>query len=117
MRASLCYNSKDGITKEALYVGNIYCPFYNGCRSQADLVTMAAPKPYFIGSSLLDFFPIEGTRETYVEVRRFYSMMGAEDNIEIYVAPKPHGFWHDTREKLLRFLCKHLNVDFIENKK
>ncbi len=84
---------------------------------QADLVTMAAPKPYFIGSSLLDFFPIEGTRETYVEVRRFYSMMGAEDNIEIYVAPKPHGFWHDTREKLLRFLCKHLNVDFIENKK
>jgi hypothetical protein len=82
----------------------------------ADLVTMAAPKPYFIGSSLLDFFPIEGTRDAFTEARRFYSMLDAQDNLEIYIAPKPHGFWHDTREKVLRFFCRHLDMEFIEEK-
>ena len=82
----------------------------------ADLITMAAPKPYFMGSALLDFFPIEGARDAFVEARRFYSMLDAEDNIGIYTAPKPHGFWFDTRVKVLNFLCEHLDMKYIQDK-
>lgn len=82
----------------------------------ADLIAAAAPKPYFIGAGLMDFFPVEGTRDAYIEARRMYRLLEAEERLEIYISPKPHGFWCDTREKLLRFLCRHLKVDYIEKK-
>lgn len=82
----------------------------------ADLVIAAAPKPYFIGASLMDFFPIEGTRDAYIDARRVYRLLGSEGNLEIHIAPKPHGFWWDTREKALRFLCNRFGVEFIADK-
>jgi len=85
--------------------------------NQADLVIAAAPKPYFINAALMDFFPIEGTREAYIEAKRIYKILGAEENLDMYISPKPHGFWHDARENLLRFICRHLNVEYIEDKK
>lgn len=82
----------------------------------ADLVVAAAPKPYFIGASLMDFFPIDGTRDAYIDARRIYTLLGCAGNLEIQIAPKPHGFWADTREGALRFLCRHFGVRFTEDK-
>ena len=82
----------------------------------ADLVIAAAPKPYFIGAALMDFFPIDGTRDAFIDARKIYRLFEKEDNINIYIAPKPHGFWWDTREKALRFLCRHSGKEFVENK-
>jgi hypothetical protein len=82
----------------------------------SDLITAAAPKPYFIGAALVDFFPIDGTRDAYVEANQMYRLLGKEDNLEIYTASHGHGFWFDIRAKVLQFLCTHFNVEFIENK-
>jgi hypothetical protein len=82
----------------------------------SDLVTAAAPKPYFIGTALVDFFPIDGTRDAYVEAKKMYRLLGKEDNLDIYTASQGHGFWFDIRAKALQFLCTHFNVEFIENK-
>jgi hypothetical protein len=82
----------------------------------ADLVIAAAPKPYFIGASLMDFFPIDGTRDAYLDAKKIYSLLECRDNLEIYVAPKPHGFWRETREHALRFLCGHFGVPFAQDK-
>lgn len=82
----------------------------------ADLIIMAAPKPYFIGSSLFDFFPIDGVRDAVMDAQKIYKLLDMYDNIEVYTAPKPHGFWHDTRERDLKFLCKHLDMEFIDDK-
>lgn len=82
----------------------------------SDLVTAAAPKPYFIGTALVDFFPIDGARDAYVEAKKMYRLLDKEDNLDIYTAAQGHGFWFDIRAKLLQFLCVHFNVEFIENK-
>ncbi len=81
----------------------------------ADLVIAAAPKPYFIGAGLMDFFPIDGTRDAFIEARRIYGLLEKTENLAVYIAPKPHGFWWDTREKALRFLCEHAGKEFIQD--
>lgn len=42
-----------------------------------------APKPANILATRYDFFPIEGTVETYNEAKRVYGILGAEDNMRI----------------------------------
>lgn len=80
----------------------------------ADLVIAAAPRPYFIGASLMDFFPIDGTRDAWIDARRIYRLFESQANLEMNIEPKPHGFWGETRERALRFLCRHFDMDFIE---
>ena len=82
----------------------------------ADLVIAAAPKPYFIGASLMDFFPIDGTRDAYQDARRIYRLLGSQGNLEIHIAPKPHGFWRETREHALGFLCRQFGVRYVTDK-
>lgn len=82
----------------------------------ADLIVAAAPKPCMIGSALFDFFPIEGTRDAFIEAKRIFRLLDANDNLDIYIASKGHGFWHDTRTSILRFFCSHFDVPFIECK-
>jgi hypothetical protein len=82
----------------------------------SDLVTAAAPKPYFIGTALIDFFPIDGSRDAYVEAKKMYRLLDKAENLDIYTAAQGHGFWFDIRAKALQFLCLHFNVEFIENK-
>ena len=74
----------------------------------ADIVIAAAPKPYFIGASLMDFFPIDGTRDSYLEAQKIYRLLGCAGNLEIRIAPKPHGFWWETWEEADGFqrLCQ-----------
>jgi len=82
----------------------------------SDLVTAAAPRPYMISAAMFDFFPIDGVRDAYIEAKKLYRLMGSEDKLELYVALKGHGYWHDSREQVLRFFCRHFAVPFTENK-
>jgi hypothetical protein len=82
----------------------------------ADLVIMAAPKPYFIGSGLFDFFTIDGVRDAFIDARKIYRLLDRDNLLEVYTTSKPHGLWYDMREMNLRFLCKHLGVEYIEDK-
>lgn len=82
----------------------------------ADLIIAAAPKPYFIGANLFDFFPIEGTRDAYIDAMKIYEMLDSREKLSIYISPKPHGWWHDIREKVLQFMCRYLGVEFLEDK-
>lgn len=79
----------------------------------SDLIAAAAPKPYFIGSALFDFFPIDGVRDAYIEAKRFYRLLGLERNLDIYVSPRGHGYWYDIRAKALEFMCLHLDTPYI----
>lgn len=82
----------------------------------ADLIIAAAPKPYFFGAGLFDFFPIEGTRDAFIDCSRIYALLEKKENINIFIAPKPHGFYWETRDKALRFLCSLYGKDFLEDK-
>jgi hypothetical protein len=45
-----------------------------------------------------------------------HALLGAEENLDNYVSPRGHGFWFDTRAKVLSFFCRHFGVDFAEDK-
>ena len=57
----------------------------------AGLLAMIAPRPTLLGFAQLDFFPIEGARETFDEARRLYEVAGAGDRIHRVEAAEGHG--------------------------
>jgi hypothetical protein len=61
---------------------------------------MFAPKPWLIVSTIQDFFPLEGARQTYEEVRKWYRLYGAEDRIAWHIGPGPHGTPQPSREAI-----------------
>ncbi|HKW97437.1 MAG TPA: acetylxylan esterase [Bryobacteraceae bacterium] len=62
-----------------------------------DFIYAFAPKPFLILSAIRDFFPIDGARETFEEVKRVYSRIGAGDKIAMFEADDGHGYTHPRR--------------------
>lgn len=81
-----------------------------------DLVTAAAPKPYHIGCAMFDFFPIDGVRDAFIEAKKLYRLLGAEEHLELHAVMKGHGFWQEMREQALRFFCRAFGVEFVAEK-
>jgi len=57
----------------------------------AGLLALRAPRPTLLGAARDDFFPIEGTRESFAEAKRLYGIAGASERIECIEAPARHG--------------------------
>jgi len=57
----------------------------------AGLLALRAPRPTLLGAARRDFFPIEGTRESFAEAKRLYEVAGASERIECIEAPERHG--------------------------
>ena len=74
----------------------------------ADYITLFAPKPWLIGSTVEDFFPLEGARQTYEESRRVYSLFGATDRLSWHIGPGDHGTPKPSREAVYRFFERWL---------
>ena len=49
-----------------------------------------APKPAVILAVESDFFPIEGTKKTYEDAKRFYEMLGEKDNLQLVTDKSTH---------------------------
>ncbi|PYU97578.1 MAG: hypothetical protein DMG10_30510 [Acidobacteria bacterium] len=74
----------------------------------ADLVEAFAPKPYLICSTREDFFPIAGSRKTFQESRRIYSLLGAEEKISTAYDSGPHGTTQRQREAIYAWMNRWL---------
>jgi cephalosporin-C deacetylase-like acetyl esterase len=86
--------------------------FYHGLArgiDHADLLEVRAPKPLLIVATSRDFFPFQGTEETYDEVREAYKQLGNENNIDMVVSDVGHGYTKKNREAMYRFFQHHLN--------
>src|SRR5262249_25160504 len=46
------------------------------------LLALRAPRPTLIGSAKLDFFPIEGARESFAEAKILFEAAGAAERVE-----------------------------------
>lgn len=87
--------------------------FYHGISSgidHADFIEIRAPKPTLIMATTGDFFSIQGTRETYREVKRIFELSGSPDNIEITEDDYGHGYTKKNREVMYAFFQKHLQL-------
>jgi pimeloyl-ACP methyl ester carboxylesterase len=57
----------------------------------AGLLALRVPRPTLVGSARLDFFPIEGARESFAEAKRLYEVAGVPERVAQAESPERHG--------------------------
>jgi pimeloyl-ACP methyl ester carboxylesterase len=57
----------------------------------AGLLVLLAPRPTLVGAARLDFFPIEGARESFEEAKRLFEIAGVPDRVKRVEADERHG--------------------------
>ncbi len=76
----------------------------------ADFIEVRMPKPTLIMATTRDFFSIQGSRETYAELKHAYTIFGKPDNVEITEDENGHGYTKKNREAMYAFFQKHLQL-------
>lgn len=75
----------------------------------ADFVELSAPgAAWQIHATERDYFTPEGARMVYEEARRWYRLYGAEEKIDFFVGPGPHGTPLVSREAMYKWLIRWL---------
>jgi cephalosporin-C deacetylase-like acetyl esterase len=74
----------------------------------AGLLALLAPRPTLVGSARLDFFPIEGARESFAEAKRLFGVVGAGDRIQRVEAGGRHGLSLPLRRGVYRWFHRWL---------
>ncbi|HUV07370.1 MAG TPA: alpha/beta hydrolase family protein [Spirochaetia bacterium] len=73
-----------------------------------EVAGLIAPRPLFLEFGIKDpIFPIKGSRETYRRVKDIYSILGAEDRLELEEFDGPHEF---RGKRIFEFFRKWLYV-------
>lgn len=72
------------------------------------LLLMMYPRPVFVAAAVLDFFPIEGTRKSFREVRSLYVKFGHADSIAMHESYNEHQYSDENQEAAMEFL-DHFN--------
>jgi cephalosporin-C deacetylase-like acetyl esterase len=76
-----------------------------------DLVALAAPMPYLIGSTDQDFFPLDGARKAFESARRIWQIYGAGDRIDWFHEPGTHGVYKAGRERIYAWMRRWLRQE------
>ena len=69
----------------------------------ADLLILKAPNPLLIMGEKDDFFDIRGTRESFEEVKRIYTILGVPERVQLFVGGNSHGFKYEGRRAAYGF--------------
>lgn len=71
----------------------------------ADLLVSFAPRPLAVLAVDFDFFPMEGTVDTFERARHAYRVLGAEAAIVLHTAPATHSYAPPLVEDAASFFC------------
>ncbi len=80
-----------------------------GC-DMADFYIAQLPRPVHFGGEQNDFFDVRGVRAVYEEVKRLYSIVGKDEDVELYIGPETHGYNKGAREAMYKFFNRHAAV-------
>ncbi len=75
-----------------------------------DFLAALAPKPVILLAKERDFFDVRGSEEAYQRLRRLYALLGAEDNIKLFVGPTDHGYSQENREAMYQWFNRATGV-------
>ncbi len=90
---------------------NIHAQIAQGM-DHADYVLMRAPKPTLLCAATHDFFPIDGTWQSFREAKRLYSRLGFAERVDLVEADAKHGFSMELRVGAVRWMRRWLlNTD------
>lgn len=71
-----------------------------------DFLLAFAPKPIHMATATRDYFPIEGARATYAEVRSLFQLLGSADHVGFFEFDDTHGWSKPRREATYRWLTR-----------
>ena len=75
-----------------------------------DFLAALAPKPIIILAKEKDFFDVRGAEAAFARLKRLYGLLGAEENIALFVGPTPHGYTQENREAMYRWFNRVTGV-------
>lgn len=67
-----------------------------------DFLAALAPKPVIILAKERDYFDARGSEETLRRLKRLYGLLGAEENVSLFIGPTYHGYSQENREAMYR---------------
>lgn len=76
----------------------------------SDFLAAMAPKPVIILAKEKDYFDARGAEEAYRRLKRLYALLGAEDNIGLFIGPSYHGYSQENREAMYHWFNKATGV-------
>lgn len=76
-----------------------------------DILITMTPRPVCVLGVEYDFFPIEGTRQTVENSRRFYEITGHADRLQLKVHPCTHRYTEAMAGDAASFFRRVLNVE------
>ncbi len=65
-----------------------------------DFMAAMAPKPVILLGKEKDYFDARGLEDAYFRLKRLWSLLGAEDNIGLFIGPTYHGYSQENREAM-----------------
>jgi dienelactone hydrolase len=74
----------------------------------ADYVIMRAPRPTLLCVGTQDFFDIQGSWETFREVKLIYGRLGYGERVDLFESDEPHGLTQPRRVATARWLRRWL---------
>ena len=77
-----------------------------GCE-MGDLILAYAPRPILLLGQKNDFFDPRGLKETYEECRKVYALLGAEENLQLFIGPTDHSYSVENRCAMYGFFNTH----------
>jgi dienelactone hydrolase len=74
----------------------------------ADYVTIRAPKPTLLTVGTRDFFDIQGSWDTFREVKLIYGRLGFGERVDMFESDEEHGFTRPRRVATIRWMRRWL---------
>jgi len=68
-----------------------------------DFLAAMAPKPVIILAKERDYFDVRGAQEAFERLQRLYTLLGAQQNIRLFIGPTSHGYSQENREAMYRW--------------
>jgi dienelactone hydrolase len=75
----------------------------------ADFLAAMAPKPVMILDQEKDYFDARGAEESLVRLKHLYKLLGAENNVQLFIGPEYHGYSQHNREAMYGWFNKATN--------
>jgi dienelactone hydrolase len=76
----------------------------------SDFLAAMAPKPIIILAKEMDFFDVRGGEQAYGHLRRLYGLLGAAENVSLFIGPGYHGYSQESREAMYRWFNRATGV-------
>ncbi|TKJ36058.1 MAG: hypothetical protein CEE38_13335 [Planctomycetes bacterium B3_Pla] len=76
----------------------------------SDFLAAMAPKPVIVLAKEKDYFDARGAEEAYARLVNLYRLLGAEQNIDLFIGPSYHGYSQENREAMYGFFNRATGI-------